>query len=93
MVLFVETLSAPQRVQRFRPATVLGSPGAWLGVRGCWGSTQHNNDIGGGQQCLAAIITSLLTLWPAEIHTNTSYKRLIQASGWPGRERLGYYKT
>jgi len=27
-----------REVKRFRSATVLGSPGAWLGVRGCWGT-------------------------------------------------------
>lgn len=47
MVLFVETLSTPQRGQRFGPATVLGSPGAWLGVRGFrgtvgWSVTWHS---------------------------------------------------
>ncbi len=47
MVLFVETLSAPQRGQRFGPATVLGLLGVWLGVRGCrgtvgWSMTWHS---------------------------------------------------
>ncbi|KAL1255791.1 hypothetical protein QQF64_013852 [Cirrhinus molitorella] len=47
MVLFVETLSAPQRGQRFGLATVLGSLGSWLGVRGFrgtvgWSVTWHS---------------------------------------------------